>query len=290
LFGASVELKVEALQHTGSFKFRGAINRMAQLTGRELQAGVVAGSSGNHGIAVAEAARAMSTDAVIVLPHDASPVKRAAVEHRGGRVVTFNRMKEDRDSVASRIASADGRVLIDSSNDCEVVAGAGTAALELLNQVAILDALLVPVGGGGLAAGSAMVMKHFVPTAPVYGVEPIGADDTAQSLKLRRPVFIDPPATIADGLRHRSPSAVPFSINQQLLRDVLVVPDQAIILAMRLLRDLVGLFVEPSGACALAALMQHREIFEGKHVGVIVSGGNIEPSSFDDLVDSRLEP
>lgn len=281
--GVSVVLKLELLQTTGSFKFRGAMNRFLQLDSNELGAGVVAGSSGNHGIAVARAASILGSSAVVVMPHDSPSFKRKVLERSAARVVVYDRLQDNRDELCELISSREGRTIIPSSQHPAVIAGAGTIAIELSEQAHRLDALLVPIGGGGLAAGCALALSRVAPHVEVYGVEPTGADDTAMSLRQGRLMEVEMPSTIADGLRHRTPGALTFPLIASLVRDILIVSDNNIIEAMLLIKCTLGLFLEPSSACALAAIIRYPESFSGKRVGVILTGGNIGRDDFGRL-------
>lgn len=280
--GLRVMLKMENEQRSGAFKFRGAVNAMVSLSQRHRRAGVVAGSSGNHGQAVALASRLLDTTALIVLPLDVPAAKRRAVLRLGGEVVTYNRFREERDAVVARIAAETGRLVISSYDDDAVIAGAGTVAVELLHDVGPLDVLFVPVGGGGLAAGCALVGQAMGGTTRVVGVEPVGADDTMRSLRADCRVRIPPPTTIADGLRHQTPGRLTFGLNRRLLDCVVLVGDAEITAAMHLLRDAEDVVAEPSGACALAAVLAGRPLLApGTRVGVVISGGNIDVSARD---------
>nr|WP_042178682.1 threonine/serine dehydratase [Kibdelosporangium sp. MJ126-NF4]CEL13335.1 Threonine dehydratase, catabolic [Kibdelosporangium sp. MJ126-NF4]CTQ99026.1 Threonine dehydratase, catabolic (EC 4.3.1.19) [Kibdelosporangium sp. MJ126-NF4] len=284
ILGARIFLKAEHRQLTGSFKLRGVLNRMLQFGPSELDRGVIAGSSGNHGRALVTAAAELGTSAVVVLPSDAPEHKRAAIEAAGATVVPFDRVATDRDALVASLVLRHRRVPVPSSDDLAVIAGNGSAAVELLEDVGCLDCLVIPVGGGGVAAGTGLVARSLYPGVQVFGAEPAGADDTARSLRAGAPVPIDMPTTIADGLRHPRPGTLTFPIIRRTLRDVLVVSDVDIVAAMRLVRDCVGDIVEPSGACGLAAVVAHPRIFTGRRVGILISGGNVEPALFDQLV------
>jgi threonine dehydratase len=275
--GVRLLLKAESEQRCGAFKFRGALNAMLALAPRQLRMGVVAGSSGNHGHAVALAARMLDTTAVIVLPRDVPTVKRDAVLRFGGQVVIYDPSTEERDVIVARIAAEQARVIISSYDDAAVIAGAGTVAVELLQDAGPLDVLLVPVGGGGLAAGCAVAIRTLSPATRVIGVEPAGADDTRRSLLAGRLVRIAAPTTIADGLRHRTPGRLTFALNRRLLDRVVMVSDLEIRAAMRYLFQDEGLIAEPSGACALAAVLAGRlRLAPGTRVCAVVSGGNVD--------------
>jgi threonine dehydratase len=274
--GCRVFLKTENEQRCGSFKARGAFNAMLSLDAAGLRAGVVAASSGNHGLAVATAASALGSTAVVVIPRDCPDVKRSAISLAGARILDYEPATGDRDRVVGRVARQEKRSILPSADDPRVLAGAGTVALELVEQVGPVDVLVVPVGGGGLAAGCAAALSRLDRTCRLVGVEPHTGNDTWRSLARGSRVRIPPPATIADGLRHRTPGAVTFPILRRLLDRVVLVDDAEIVSAMRFLGDHLGLRAEPSGACALAAVLSGG-LGEppGTRVGVVISGGNI---------------
>jgi len=269
-------VKCENLQRAGAFKIRGAYNRLAQLSEEESAHGVVAFSSGNHAQGVALAARLLGIAATVVMPADASRMKLQATRHYGATVVTYNRKTQDRELIANQICIESHATLIPPYNDYRIMAGQGTAALELLEDVPDLDALLVPLGGGGLLAGSAVAAKALRPAMAVYGVEPENGDDWARSWKAKKPVSIAPPDTIADGLRVSTPGDLTWPVVSAHADGVLTVSDEEIRRAMRLLMERLKIVVEPSGAVGVAAAISGRLPFEGKRVGVIISGGNID--------------
>ena len=286
--GASVFLKAEVYQRGGAFKIRGAYNRIACLSPAELARGVVAFSSGNHAQAVAIAARMMGAAAVIVMPRDAPPAKLAATRGYGAEIVTFDRESEDREAVVDAIAAERGLVIVRPYDDPLVMAGQGTATLELVEETGPLDHLVVPVGGGGLIAGSATVAKATVPGIRVTGVEPAAADDTARSFAAGRRVRIPPPATIADGLQVDVPGELTFEVNRRLVDGIATVSEDEIVDAMVFLFDRMKVVVEPSGAVAVAALLAGRvDGVTGRRVGAILSGGNVSAARFAGLVAGR---
>jgi threonine dehydratase len=283
--GAHVYLKAEPLQRTGSFKFRGAFNKIATLSPEERKGGVLAFSSGNHAQAVALAARLLETSATIVMPADAPALKLAATRHYGAEVITYDRYLEDREAIGGRIARERGLTLVPPFDDLEVIAGQGTAALELIDDAPGLDLLLTPVSGGGLVAGCGTAAKALCPGVRVIGVEPQAGDDYARSLAAGRRVSIAIPETIADSLRLTSPGELTFAINQSVLDGVLTVSDNELIAAMRFAFERLKLVLEPGGAAALAALLAHRvELAGNSRVGVILSGGNVDPATFSGLL------
>jgi threonine dehydratase len=280
LVGCEVLLKAENMQRTGAFKFRGAFNAVSRLDREQLRQGVVAYSSGNHAQAVALAARMHGANAVIVMPDDAPESKRAATAAYGAEIVTYDRYSGDREEIGRRLAAERGLNLIPPYDHPHVIAGQGTAALELLEDAAALDAIVVPVGGGGLAAGTATIAADTA----VYGVEPETGDDTKRSLEAGRPIAIPVPRTIADGQGATVPGELTFPINRALLAGVAVASDAEIVEAMRFLFERMKVVVEPSGAIALAALLAGRLELAGARVGVVVSGGNIDTRRFADLL------
>jgi threonine dehydratase len=282
--GARVFLKAEVFQRGGAFKIRGAYNKMASLRPDELARGVVAFSSGNHAQAVAIAARMFGAAAVIVMPADAPPAKLAATRGYGAEIVTFDRGSQDREAVVDSIAAERGLTVVRPYDDPVVMAGQGTATLELLDEGGELDHLVVPVGGGGLIAGSATVAKALLPHIQVTGVEPAAADDTARSFAASRRVRIPQPTTIADGLQVDIPGELTFEVNRRLVDAVATVTEDEIVDAMVFLFDRMKVVVEPSGAVALAALRSGAVRAAGRRSVVVVSGGNVDPVDFAALL------
>ncbi|MEU5099670.1 pyridoxal-phosphate dependent enzyme [Streptomyces sp. NPDC020996] len=280
LVGAEVHLKCENLQRVGAFKFRGAYNAASRLTPEQLARGIAAYSSGNHAQAVALAARELGTTAVIVMPEDAPRSKRDATEGYGAEIVTYDRYTEDRAAVAEALAAERGLALIPPYDHPHVIAGQGTAALELLDESGELDELIVPVGGGGLIAGSATAAKGRYPGIRVVGVEPEAGDDTRRSLEAGRRVRIPVPRTIADGQALDTPGELTFSVNQRLVDTVVLVSDDEIRDAMRFAFERLKIVLEPSGATPLAALLTGRTDPLPRRVGLILSGGNIAADRF----------
>ncbi|MFB9466761.1 pyridoxal-phosphate dependent enzyme [Streptomyces cinereospinus] len=280
LVGAEVHLKCENFQRVGAFKFRGAYHTASRLTPRQLARGVVAYSSGNHAQAVALAARELGTTAVIVMPEDAPASKRAATAGYGAEIVTYDRYTGDRVALAEALAAERGLTVIPPYEHPHVIAGQGTAALELLEETGELDALLAPVGGGGLIAGSATVAKGLHPGIRVIGVEPEAGDDTKRSLEAGRRVSVPVPRTIADGQALPTPGELTFSVNRRLVDGVALVGDDEIRAAMRFAFERLKIVVEPSGATPLAALLSGRVERLPRRIGVIVSGGNVDADRF----------
>jgi threonine dehydratase len=281
--GARVLLKAEPLQRTGSFKFRGAYNKVSSLSDEERERGVVAFSSGNHAQAVALAARLLATRATIVMPSDAPAIKLDATRGYGAEVVTYDRYMEDREAIGARLAEERGLTLVRPFDDPVVMAGQGTAALELIEDAGDVDLFLAPVGGGGLIAGCATAVKATRPGARVIGVEPEAGDDYRRSLEAGERVQIPVPDTIADALQIARPGELTFEVNSRLLDGVVTVTDAELIEAMRFLFERLKLVAEPGGAAAVAALLAGR-VEPGDAVGVVVSGGNVGADRFAELI------
>jgi threonine dehydratase len=277
-------VKAECFQRTGSFKFRGAYNRLSRLADDERARGVAAFSSGNHAQAVALAAREVGTSAVILMPDDAPANKVAATLGYGAEVVTYDRYTEDRDALGRALAEQRGRILVPPYNDPLIMAGQGTVALELLDEVGALDLLVVPVGGGGLISGSATIAKALYPAIRIIGVEPAAGDDVRQSLAAGERITIPVPVTIADGQQTQSPGELPFAVIRELVDEIALVSDAEIVDAMRFYFERMKVVAEPSGACALAAVLSGAVATEGERVGVVLSGGNVDADRFAALV------
>lgn len=278
LAGRAIFLKCESFQRGGSFKFRGAYNAISRLSDEQRRAGIAAFSSGNHAQGVAQAAQILGVPAVICMPDDAPAVKLAATRGYGAEVLIYERATTDREAFARTVAVECGLTLIPPYDHPHIIAGQGTAALELLEQVPDLDALVTPIGGGGLIGGSAVAAKGVRPQIRVFGVETEGADDVRQSVARGERVTIAPPNTIADGIRTTAPGRLTFPIITRHVEQVLVVSDEAVLDALRLLILRLKLVVEPTGAVPLAAVLAGMLPPECRRVGVILSGGNIDPS------------
>jgi len=286
--GHSVFLKCENLQKAGAFKIRGALNKLSSLDDGERRRGVLAFSSGNHAQGVALAARTTGVSAIILMPTDAPSLKLAATRGYGAEVVFYDRQREDREARARELVQRTNRVLVPPYDDYAVMAGQGTAALELFEDVPDLDVLLTPVGGGGLMAGCSTVARALRPDIRMYGVEPDTANDTWLSFRKGDRVSIAPPPTIADGVRNASPGALTFPILQKNLDDILLVSDGEIAEALRFLLLRVKVLVEPTGAVAAAAVLAGKlPLARGARVGVVLSGGNVDPGTLADLLSPR---
>jgi threonine dehydratase len=277
LAGARVYFKCENFQKGGAFKARGAANAVLSLPDDVARRGVATHSSGNHAAALALAAGRRGIPAYIVMPHTAPAVKRAAVEGYGGRITFCDPDQASREAAAAEVVRSTGATLVHPYNDDRVIAGQGTAALELLADVPDLDAVLTPVGGGGLLSGTAVAVHGLKPAARVIGCEPALADDAFQSLKENRIVPARPPVTIADGLRTALGDRT-FPVIKQLVEQIALAEEAEIVAAMRLLFERVKIVVEPSAAVPLAALLNRPLNLSGARVGIILSGGNVDVS------------
>ena len=286
LVGATVLAKDESHQRTGSFKFRGAFNRVSAIPLDERRLGVVAVSSGNHGAAVACAAEILGIEATVHVPTDVAPAKRALIEGFGARIVTFDRAIPDREAAARRQVETTGATFVHPFEDRLVMAGQGTTALELHEQAGPIEVLVVPMSGGGLMAGCGSAMRQLRPECELIGVEPAAADDTRRSFAAGHPVTIAQPVTIADGLAITAPGEQTFEINRRLVADVLTVTDEQLVEAMRLGLRLLGRQYEPSGVAGLAAIVADPVRWRGRRVGVVLSGGNIDAARFAELTSS----
>ena len=273
--GADLFFKAEHLQRVGAFKFRGACNAVFSLDEATSARGVVTQSSGNHGAAIALACRLRGIPATVVMPTSAPAVKRAAIADFGARIVDCEVAQHDRDRVTARVLEETGGVLIHPFDDPRVIAGQGTAALELLHQVPDLDAVIAPVSGGGLLSGTLIAAKELAPRVEVFGAEPEGAADAHASLREGRRITDLRAETICDGLRaHLSERT--FGILSRCCDGLLLARDEEVLAAMRLIFERMKQVVEPSGAVALAALLRERGRFAGKRVGLVLSGGNLD--------------
>ncbi|HEX8362354.1 MAG TPA: threo-3-hydroxy-L-aspartate ammonia-lyase [Longimicrobium sp.] len=274
--GARVFLKCENFQRGGAFKFRGAYNAVSQLSDEERARGVLTFSSGNHAQAVALTGRLLGVPIVVVMPDDAPAAKVEGTRGYGAEVILYDPRERDRQEIAAGLQRERGMALIPPYDHADVVAGQGTAALELMEETGPLDALFVPCGGGGLLSGSALAAKSFAPDCRVIGVEPELADDATRSFNTGVLATIRNPPTIADGLRTPSLGRVTFPLVRANVSEMRTVPEQGIADAMKFLWTRAKLVVEPSGAVALAALLAASDEFRGRRVGVILSGGNVD--------------
>ena len=283
--GASVFFKCENFQRMGAFKFRGAYNALARFTPEQRRAGVIAFSSGNHAQAIALAARLLGMPSVIVMPQDAPAPKLAATRGYqqgldGSEVVLYDRYTQDREAIGRRIAAERGMTLVPPFDHADVMAGQGTAALELIEDVGALDTLLVCVGGGGLVSGCAVAAHARSPGVRVIGVEPEAGNDVQQSLARGEIVHIDTPRTIADGAQTQHSGRLTFPVIQRLVGRIETVSDEQLVRTMRFFAERMKMVVEPTGCLAAAALLEGVIDARGKRVGVVVSGGNVDLARF----------
>lgn len=282
--GAEVFFKCENLQRMGAFKFRGAFNALAKFGERQRRAGVVAFSSGNHAQAIALAARILGMPATIVMPHDAPAAKVAATKGYGGQVVIYDRYKDDREQIGRDLADKHGLTLIPPYDHPDVIAGQGTAAKELYEEVGSLDAFFAPMGGGGLLSGSALATRALSPQCRVYGVEPEAGNDGQQSFRSGEIVHIDTPKTIADGAQTQHLGRHTFPIIRRDVDDVLTASDAQLVEAMRFFASRMKLVVEPTGCLGFAAAREMKAQLRGMRVGVLLSGGNVDVERFGALL------
>ncbi len=274
--GAQVFFKCENLQRAGAFKFRGAFNALSRLSGDERKRGVVTFSSGNHAQAIALAGQLLDIPRVIVMPSDAPRVKRIATEGYGGEVVLYDRDRDDREAIGRRLASERGLTLIPPYDHSHIIAGQGTAARELFEDVRALDYLFVPCGGGGLLSGSAIAARAMCPGCRVVGVEPAAGDDATRSFRTKTLQTVSNPKTVADGARTPSLGTLTLQLVLKHVSDMKTVDDAALLQTMFYLWERLKLVVEPTGALGAAAMLEGGPELRGKRVGVILSGGNVD--------------
>ena len=276
--------KCENLQRMGAFKFRGGYNSVAQFTPEQRQRGVLAFSSGNHAQAIALSAQLLGIPAAIVMPSDAPAAKIAATRGYGAEVITYDRFSEDREAISQRIAAERGMTLIPPYNHPHVIAGQGTAALELLQDVPDLDYLFVCLGGGGLLSGSLLAAKAVAPQCKVYGVEPQAGNDGQQSLRKGEIVKIATPATLADGAQTQALGELTFAIIQRDVTDIVTATDAQLVDCMRFYAERMKLVVEPTGALSLAGARHSGLDLRGARVGILISGGNVDLARYAQLL------
>ena len=285
--GAQVFFKCENLQRMGAFKFRGAFNALSKFSPAQRKAGVVAFSSGNHAQAIALSARLLGIPATIVMPLDAPVAKVAATKGYGGNVVLYDRYTEDREQIGRDLADKHGLTLIPPYDQPDVIAGQGTAAKELIEEIGPLDAFFAPLGGGGLLSGSALALRALSPDCQIYGVEPEAGNDGQQSFRSGSIVHIDTPRTIADGAQTQHLGNLTFPIIQRDVNDVLTASDAELVTCMSFIASRMKLIVEPTGCLGLAAARQMKESLQGKRIGILLSGGNIDMERFAQLLGSQ---
>jgi threonine dehydratase len=280
LVGAEVFIKCENFQRMGAFKFRGAFNALSKFSPPQKKAGVVAFSSGNHAQGIALAAKILSMPATIVMPHDAPAAKVAATKGYGAGVVMYDRYSEDREAIGRRLAAEQGLTLIPPYDHPDVLAGQGTAAKELFEEVGALDYLFVPLGGGGLLSGTALSTRSLAPQCVLYGVEPEAGNDGQRSFRSGSIVHIDTPKTIADGAQTQHLGHYTFGIIKRDVNDILTASDADLVSAMQFFAARMKMIVEPTGCLGLAGALNVRDSLKGKRVGVIISGGNVDLERF----------
>jgi threonine dehydratase len=285
--GAELFFKCENLQRAGSFKFRGAYNALSRLDAGQRQRGVVTFSSGNHAQAIALAGQVLDIPRVIVMPSDAPAVKRMATEGYGGEVILYDRDKEDREAIGRRLASERGLTLIPPYDHPHIIAGQGTAARELIDEVGPLDLLFVPCGGGGLLSGSAIAAKAMSPTCKVIGVEPAAGDDATRSFRTRQLQTVSNPKTVADGARTPSLGSLTFPLVLELVSDMATADDPTLLKTMFYLWERLKLVVEPTGALGAAAALEGTTPIRDQRVGIVLSGGNVDLRQVGDWIQYR---
>ncbi len=284
LLGCEVFFKAENLQRMGAFKFRGAFNALSRFDENQRRSGVIAFSSGNHAQAVALSAGLLGIPATIVMPHDAPAMKAQATRGYGAQVVTYDRYTENREQISRDLAERHGMTLVPPYDHPDVIAGQGTAAKELIEDVGALDALFVPLGGGGLLSGSALSARALAPHCRIYGVEPAAGNDGQRSFRTGRIVHIDTPDTIADGAQTQHLGHLTFAIIRDAVDDILTVGDDDLADAMRFFATRMKILVEPTGCLGFAGARALAGELRGRRVGVIVSGGNVDPGRFCALI------
>jgi len=282
--GAELFFKCENFQRMGAFKFRGAFNALARFDDAQRRGGVVAFSSGNHAQAIALAARLLGMPAVIVMPHDAPEAKVAATKGYGGEVVVYDRYRDDREAIGRRLAEERGMTLVPPYDHADVIAGQGTAAKELIEEVGALDAFFVCLGGGGLLSGSALAVRALSPRCRLYGVEPEAGNDGQQSFRSGAIVHIETPQTIADGAQTQHLGKLTFPIIRRDVDDILTASDAELIDCMRFFFTRMKIVVEPTGCLGFAAARRMRDELAGQRVGILVSGGNVDLPRFAELL------
>ncbi|MGL5954797.1 MAG: threo-3-hydroxy-L-aspartate ammonia-lyase [Providencia rustigianii] len=283
-FGAELFFKCENFQRMGAFKFRGALNALAQFTPQQKKAGVIAFSSGNHAQGIALAAQILNIPATILMPLDAPEVKVAATEGYGASVVRFDRYTQDREQLTQELATQQGLTIIPPFDHPHIIAGQGTSAKELFEEVGELDALFVCLGGGGLLSGCALAARALSPNCKVYGVEPEAGNDAQQSFRRGKIVHIETPKTIADGAQTQHIGHYTFALIQQNVDDILTATDEQLVDCMKFYAERMKMVVEPTGCLSFAAAVKMKEELRGKRIGIIVSGGNVDIKRFAELM------
>jgi len=282
--GADIYFKCENLQRMGAFKFRGAYNALSRFDAEQRRAGVVAFSSGNHAQGIALSAKLLGIPATIVMPHDAPAAKIAATRGYGATVVIYDRYTEDREQIGRDLASKHSLTLIPPYDHADVIAGQGTAAKELFEEVGELDYVFAPLGGGGLLSGTALSTRALSPKAKLYGVEPEAGNDGQQSFRSGAIVHIDTPKTIADGAQTQHLGNLTFPIIQRDVNDILTASDEQLRAEMRFFAERMKIVIEPTSGLGLAAARAMKDQLQGKRVGIIISGGNIDIARYAELL------
>jgi threonine dehydratase len=284
--GAEVFFKCENYQRMGAFKFRGAMNALSRFDERQRAAGVVAFSSGNHAQGIALSAKLLGIPATIIMPLDAPAAKVAATKGYGANVVTYDRYTEDREAIGRSLADKHGMTLIPPYDHPDVIAGQGTAAKELIEEVGALDALFVCLGGGGLLSGSALAARELAPNCKIYGAEPQAGNDGQRSFRSGAIVHIDTPRTIADGAQTQHLGEYTFAIIKRDVDDILTATDDQLVACMRFFAERMKMVVEPTGCLGFAAAREMKAQLKGKRIGVIISGGNVDIERYISLLAS----
>lgn len=283
-FGAELFFKCENFQRMGAFKFRGALNALSQLTPAQKKAGVIAFSSGNHAQGIALAAQILKIPTTILMPIDSPEVKVAATQGYGAKVIRFDRYTQDREQLCRELAEKEGLTIIPPYDHVDIIAGQGTAAKELFEEVGELDALFVCLGGGGLLSGCALAARALSPNCKVYGVEPEAGNDAQQSFRSGKIVHIDTPKTIADGAQTQHVGNYTFELIKQNVDDILTVTDAQLVDRMKFYAERMKIIVEPTGCLSFAAALKMKEQLRGKRIGIIISGGNVDIKRFAELM------
>lgn len=283
-FGAELFFKCENFQRMGAFKFRGALNALSQLTPAQKKAGVIAYSSGNHAQGIALAAQILNIPATILMPIDSPEVKVAATQGYGAKVIRFDRYTQDREQLCRELAEKEGLTIIPPYDHVDIIAGQGTAAKELFEEVGELDTLFVCLGGGGLLSGCALAARALSPNCKVYGVEPEAGNDAQQSFRSGKIVHIETPKTIADGAQTQHVGNYTFELIKQNVDDILTVTDAQLVDRMKFYAERMKIIVEPTGCLSFAAALKMKEQLRGKRIGIIISGGNVDIKRFAELM------
>ncbi|MCT8342953.1 MULTISPECIES: threo-3-hydroxy-L-aspartate ammonia-lyase [Photorhabdus] len=281
---AKLFFKCENYQRMGAFKFRGAFNALSQFNDEQRRNGVVTYSSGNHAQAISLAARILNISATIIMPFDAPVAKVAATRGYGGKIVFYDRYTDDREQISRELSEKQGLTLIPPYDHPHIIAGQGTAAKELFEEVGELNALFVCLGGGGLLSGSALAARHFSPGCKIYGVEPETGNDAQQSFRQGKIIHIDTPKTIADGAQTQHLGQYTFDIIRKNVDDIFTVSDEELVDAMRFYTERMKMVVEPTGCLSFAAARKMCELLRGQRVGIIVSGGNVDIERYCSLL------